>query len=367
MTRVRLQGLVKCYGQVVAVDGASLEIPAGELTCLLGPPSAGKTTLARLVAGLEAPDEGAISFDERLVQTLPPHHRKVGLVFHDFALWPGLTVAEDVGYALKIQGLKGQTKRQRVAETLTTLRINSLADRRPEHLSTTQSLRVALARALVTQPELLILDEPLGQVEPRSREETWDEIRELRSELGITTLLLTRVVPEALAFPDRLAVMDLGRILQVGTPQDLYNHPANVFVARLLGPTNLFQGQIDGNGSEARREVVVRTPLGRLIARAPVQDMVRGTQVTVSIRPETIWLGPSIPADWNRFAATIERIVFRGEILQVSFRGSGDWPITAHLLQSQAPNLRAGQILTLAVSPEFVTLLPGKFAVGSTP
>ena len=237
-----------------------------------------------------------------------------------------------------------------------------MAGKKPEQLSRAQALRVALARAVVTGPELLILDEPLEQFDTRGREEVWDEIRRLRGELGVTTLLLTRVVPEALAHADRLAVMDLGRILQVGPPQELYNHPVDVFVARLLGPTNLLQGQIDGNGSESRREVVVRTPLGRLVAKAAGSGstLPQGTPVTISIRPETLSLGPSIPPDWNRFPATIERILFRGAIRQVDLRGPGDWPITARVLQNQSPGLREGQSLTLSVSPEFVTLLPGQ-------
>jgi len=367
MIRVIVEGLVKRYGQIAAVDGASLEIAPGELFCLLGPSGAGKTVLARLVAGLEDRDDGAIYFNERIVHALPPHERRVGLVFPDFALWPGMTVAENVAYPIKLKGLKGPERGQRVGEILTMLRIDSLGGKKPEQLSRAQALRVALARAVVTRPELLILDEPLEQFDTRGREEVWDEIRRLRGELGVTTLLLTRVVPEALAHADRLAVMDLGRILQVGPPQELYNHPVDVFVARLLGPTNLLQGQIDGNGSEFRREVVVRTPLGRLVAKATGSGstLAQGTSVTISIRPETLSLGPSIPPDWNRFPATIERILFRGAIRQVDLRGPGDWPITARVLQNQSSGLREGQSLTLAVSPEFVTLLPGKFAVSN--
>jgi len=369
MIRVIVEGLVKRYGQVAAVDGASLEIAPGELFCLLGPSGAGKTVLARLVAGLEDRDDGEIYFNERIVHALPPHERRVGLVFPDFALWPGMTVAENVAYPIKLKGLKGPERGQRVGEILTMLRIDSLGGKKPEQLSRAQALRVAVARAVVTGPELLILDEPLEQFDTRGREEVWDEIRRLRGELGVTTLLLTRVVPEALAHADRLAVMDLGRVLQVGPPQELYNHPVDVFVARLLGPTNLLQGQIDGNGSEFRREVVVRTPLGRLVAKATGSGstLAQGTPVTISIRPETLSLGPSIPPDWNRFPATIERILFRGAIRQVDLRGPGDWPITARVLQNQSPGLREGQSLTLSVSPEFVTLLPGKFAVGNPP
>jgi ABC-type Fe3+/spermidine/putrescine transport system ATPase subunit len=363
MIRVILEGLVKRYGQVAAVDDASLEIAPGELACVLGPQGAGKTTLGRLLAGLEAPDDGEIYLDDRMVLALAPQERRVGMVFPDYALWPGMTVADNVAYPLKIQGLKGPERRQRVGEALTALRIDSLAGRRPDQLSPPQALRVAIARAIVTRPDLLILDEPLEPFEPRSRDEAWDEIRKLRSEMEITTLLLTRVVSEAIAHADRLAVMDLGRIVQVGAPQDLYNNPADVFVARLLGPTNLLQGQVDSNGTDGRKDVVVRTPVGRLVARASGQVPPQGSPVTISIRPETLSLGPSIPPDWNRFPGTIERIIFRGDTRQIDLRGPGDWPITARILQCQLLGLREGQSLTLSVSPDFVRLLPGKFAV----
>jgi ABC-type Fe3+/spermidine/putrescine transport system ATPase subunit len=366
MIRVIIEGLVKRYGQIAAVDGASLEIEPGELACVLGPAGSGKTTLGRLVAGLETPDDGEVYFDDRVVHTLVPHNRRVGMVFSDLALWPRMTVSENVDYPLKVQSLGGPERRKRVSESLTALRIDSLASKRPDQLSPQQALRVALARAIVTKPELLILDEPLEQFEPRTREDAWEDLRRLRGELEITTLLLTRVVSDALAFADRVAVIDLGRILQVGFPQVLYNQPADAFVARFLGPVNLLQGQVDNNGSEARREVVVRTPLGRLVARASGGYLPQGTPVTISIRPETLSLGPTIPTDWNRFPATIERIIFRGEIRQIDLRGPGDWPITARLLQSHLQGLREGQSLTLSVSPEHVALLPGKFAVGGS-
>ncbi len=367
MTRLIIEGLVKRYGQVAAVDGASLQIAPGELCAVLGPPGAGKTVLGRVLAGLEPRDDGEIYLSDRIVHAMPAHERKVGVVFPDLALWPGMTVAENVAYPLKAQGMKRPLRVQRSSEFLNLLRIDSLAGKRPEQLTASQSLRVALARAVVTGPELLVLDEPLECIEPRGREEAWDEIRRLRGELGLTTLLLTRSVPEALAQADRLAVMDLGKILQVGLPEELYNHPNDVFVARLLGPANLLQGQIDGNGSESRREVVVRTPLGRLVARAAAGTPVlaQGTPVTIAIRPEALSLGPSIPPEWNRFPATIERILFQGAMRQVDLRGPGDWPITARVLQNQSPGLREGQSLTLSVAPEFVALLPGKFAVGT--
>ncbi|APW60031.1 ABC transporter ATP-binding protein [Paludisphaera borealis] len=369
MIRVIAEGLVKRYGPLAAVDHASLELPPGELTCLLGPPGAGKSTLARLLAGLESLDDGEIYFGERMVHGIAPGDRGVGMVFQDHALWPALAVRDNVGYPLKLQGIASRERRRRVEEILTTLRIDSLADSRPDALSPAQSLRVALARAIVTQPDVLILDEPLAGVEPRHRDEAWDEIRRLRAELGLTTLFLTSNVAEALAHSERLAVMDLGRILQSGEPQELYNQPIDVFVARLLGPTNLLQGQVDGNGNgngnggEPRREVVVRTPVGRLVARANFPGLSPATPVTISIRPETLTLGPAVPIDSNRFPATIERIVFHGGSREILLRGPGDWPVTAVAPQCHSANVREGQTVTLSVAPEHVTLLMGKFAV----
>jgi ABC-type Fe3+/spermidine/putrescine transport system ATPase subunit len=364
MMRVSLERLEKRFGAVAAVDGASLELRPGEMTYVLGPVGAGKTTLARLVTGLESPDYGEIYFGDRLVHTVPPHEREVGMVFQDLGLWPGLTVQENVGYPLKIQKLARLERRRRVGEMLSALRIDSLAGRRPEGLTAQQKLRTALARALVTQPSFLVLDEPLGSLEPRAREECWDDLKRVHAEAGVTVLVFTDDALEALALADRLAVMDLGKILQSGTPQELYSRPLDVFVARMLGPTNLLQGQVESQMTEAKGEVVVRTPLGRLIGQMIPGQTGPGAAVTISVRPETLSLGPSTPAGWNRFPATVERITFRGEVRQIHVRGPGDWPVVVSALQSQSLSLREGQSLTLSVAPEHVVVLSGKFAVG---
>jgi ABC-type Fe3+/spermidine/putrescine transport system ATPase subunit len=365
MIRVIFEGLVKRRGLVAAVDGASLELRPGEMTYVLGPPGAGKTTLARLLAGLETVDDGEIYFGDRMVQSFAPHDRRVGMVFEDLGLWPGLTVAENVGYPLKAQKLARAERRRRVAEALNTLRIDSLAGRVPEQLTPAQGLRTALARALVTNPEFLILDQPLGRLDARASHEFWDDLRRIHAEAEVTTLVLTDDPAEALALADRLAVIDLGRIIQAGLPRDLYNRPVDVFVARLLGPTNLLQGQVENDRIDARGELVVRTPLGRLIGQSHPSHPAQGSPVTISVRPETLALGPTIPAGWNRFPATIERVVFLGGLRQIHARGPGDWPVLVSTLQNQSQALREGQSVTLSVAPEHVVVLSGKFAVGA--
>ncbi|MGE3818622.1 MAG: ABC transporter ATP-binding protein [Isosphaeraceae bacterium] len=361
MIRVHLDGLVKRYDRVAVVDGATLELAAGELTVVLGPSGAGKTTLARLIAGLERPEAGEIFFDARVVGTLPPQDRRVGMVFQEDALWPRLTVAENVGYALKLARLPRPERRERVAEALNALRIDTLAAKRPDDLSGLQRQRVALSRALAVRPELLILDEPLGLLEHRVRDEFRDDLRRIHAETGLTTLALTHDSREALALADKLAVMDLGKIAQVGTPAEVYNGPADAFVARLLSRTNLVQGQVEGAG--ARGEVIVRTPFGRLIGRGLSPEPPLGTPVTVSIRPESLALGTAVPPGSNRFHATIERLVFLGETREVHLRAPGDWPVFALALRSQTQGLRQGQSVTLSVPPDQVVVLLGKYAM----
>lgn len=360
MIRLVLDDLLKRYDGVPVIDGISLEVPPGELTFLLGPVGAGKSTLARLIAGLEKPDRGEIFFDSRAIRELPTSERKVGLTFADDALWPHLSVADNVGYPLKVRGLPRRQRRARVVETLGTLRIDSLIDLKPSSLTNSQRRRVALARAIITDPDLLVLDQPLAHLEGRARDEIRDEIRRLHFELETTMLVLTDEPREALSTADRIAVLDLGRIVQIGSPVEVYNRPADPFVAQFLGPVNLLQGHFDS--IDARGDAIVRTPIGRLVGRAPDSPPPPGQPVAVVIRPESLNLGPHVPASSNRFSATVERQVFLGELRQVFLRAQGDWLIQGLTLQGLGQQLRQGSSITVSVPPELVVILPSKHA-----
>lgn len=363
MIRLTLDSLVKRFDRVAVVDGASLEARPGELTIVLGPSGAGKSTLARLIAGLETLDHGEIFIDGKLIHSLKPKDRKVGLVFQEDSLWPRLTVAQNVDRALAIKGLGARDRKPRIAEALAALRIESIADRRPHELNGSQRVRATIGRAIALDPDLLILDDPTGRVDPKNRGDFREELRALLAELQTTTLLLTSDPSEALSLADRVAVMDLGRIVQTGAPAEIYNRPTSAFVAQYLGPTNLLHGQVEG--TDARGEVVARTPLGRLVGIAAAGPLADGATVTVSIRPEAIGIGDVIPPNCNRFPATIERQLFQGELRRVFLRGPGDWPVQAVALQSRSIGLREGQVVTLFVPSEFVVVLPGRYATTS--
>jgi len=240
---VRLDGVVKRFGDVVAVAGVDLDIADGEFFSMLGPSGSGKTTTLRMIAGFEAPSEGEIRLHGRDVIGVPPFDRDVNTVFQDYALFPHMSVGDNVAYGLVVRKVRAAERRQRVAEALRMVRLEGYDDRRPAQLSGGQRQRVALARALVNRPRVLLLDEPLGALDLKLREEMQIELKAIQSQVGITFVYVTHDQEEALTMSDRLAVFNNGRIEQVGTPADVYEHPASTFVAGFVGTSNQLSGE----------------------------------------------------------------------------------------------------------------------------
>jgi putative spermidine/putrescine transport system ATP-binding protein len=238
---LRLEGVRKSYGHVLAVAGVDLTVYEGEFFTLLGPSGSGKTTLLRLIAGFERPDSGRIELAGRDVTGVPPHMRDTNTVFQDYALFPHMTVAENIGYGLRVKGIAKLERRERVERALTMVRLAGLDNRRPNQLSGGQRQRVALARAVVNEPEVLLLDEPLGALDLKLRQEMQLELKRIQKKVGITFVYVTHDQEEALTMSDRMAVMANGRIEQIGPPQEVYERPATEFVAGFIGISNLLE------------------------------------------------------------------------------------------------------------------------------
>jgi len=278
VTQIRIEDLTKTYGSTHALNAVDLEIRSGELFFLLGPSGCGKTTLLRTLAGLQMPTSGRILFDGNDVTAVPTQKRNAVMCFQGYALWPHMTVRENIRFGLSV---RGQSEDAQVARALDIVRMRDLADRKPQELSGGQQQRVALARALAVQPACLLLDEPLSNLDTHLRQELRREIQRICREAGITTVYVTHDQKEALSTADRIAVMKEGKLVQVGTPQELYCAPANAFVAEFMGPTNLIDGEVVGVGDG---QVHVTTAVGDIVAAAgPASG-----PVTVSIRPELI-------------------------------------------------------------------------------
>jgi putative spermidine/putrescine transport system ATP-binding protein len=262
---VGLFGIRKAYGDVVAVDGLDLEIPAGEFFTLLGPSGSGKTTTLRLIAGFERLDEGRVELDGADVTDRPPYARNVNTVFQDYALFPHMTVAENVGYGLRVKGIPRAERKARVEEILGRMRLPGLGSRKPSQLSGGQRQRVALARALVNRPQVLLLDEPLGALDLKLRQEMQLFLKDLQQALGITFVYVTHDQDEALTMSDRLAVFDRGRIEQIGAPAEVYERPASAFVAGFVGVSNVIER--GGKSFAVRPEKIHMTDAGAAPAR----------------------------------------------------------------------------------------------------
>ncbi|HZZ56321.1 MAG TPA: ABC transporter ATP-binding protein [Opitutaceae bacterium] len=317
MIAIRIEHLSKRFGAVAALRSVDLVIEPGELFFLLGPSGCGKTTLLRTLAGFHIPDEGRIIFGDKDVTRLPPHERNTGMMFQSYALWPHMTVAENVAFGLEERRLPRAEIRQRVGDVLETMQMGALADRRPAQLSGGQQQRVALARALVIRPSCLLLDEPLSNLDAKLRLEMRAEIRRACKEYRLTTVYVTHDQKEALSVADRMAILENGTILQVGTPRAVYARPGRRSVAQFIGETNFLAGRLVSAGGG---QAVVDTGLGRFqgVMGDPAAAPAAGAAVTVSVRPECWRLGREA-APINSVRGRIGGHVYLGELAQYAF------------------------------------------------
>ena len=317
---VRFAGVRKSYdGSTLVVKELDLEIVRGEFLTLLGPSGSGKTTMLMMLAGFEPPTTGRITLGGRDITALPPHKRGIGMVFQNYALFPHMTVAENVAYPLNVRGVAAREAGRRVEAALAMVKLSGLGDRRPAQLSGGQQQRVALARALVFEPELILLDEPLGALDKQLRERMQVELKLLHERLGITMVYVTHDQSEALTMSDRIAVFNDGRIQQLAAPVELYERPANAFVAGFIGENNRLSGTV----VESRGDLaVVEVADGRHVVATPAQPLSIGDRASLSIRPERLLLGDA-PAD-NRFSCTVDRLVYLGDVLRLVVRFAGE-------------------------------------------
>jgi iron(III) transport system ATP-binding protein len=364
MAGVRLLTLTKRYGEnVAAVRDLTLEIRHGELLSLLGPSGCGKTTTLRLIAGFLVPDAGEIWLGERRLSTAgqatPPERRGMSMLFQSYAVWPHKTVAENVTYGLKFRAVPRAEWPQRLRDALALVRLEGFADRYPGELSGGQQQRVALARALIVEPTILLLDEPLSNLDAHLREEMRFEIRRVHEALQITTVYVTHDQAEAMVTSDRIAVMNAGRIEQVGTPTEIYERPATAFVARFIGRTNLLRGQVDADGRVAcEGGLELRVPAG--------PEHPADATVSVSIRPHAIALEPATgPADAGAPAARPSLNVFPGTVTRAAYFGDAmdyqvaitDTATTLRVAGPPAPRFAVDQAVVVRIEPASCVLV----------
>lgn len=319
MVGINIKNVTKHFGDTIAVENVSLSIGKGELFFLLGPSGCGKTTILRMIAGFETPTSGDIHFDGRSILEMPAHKRNAALVFQNYALWPHMTVAQNVAYGLDERRVPRDEKSTRVAAVLKSVRMEGCERRMPNQLSGGQQQRVALARALVVAPDAVLLDEPLSNLDARLRLQMRREIRRIHDEIGITMVYVTHDQKESLTMADNIAVMSMGRVEQIGPPRTIYRSPANRFVADFIGEANLIKGtltEISGAGGR------VKTALGEFEARMGVEPLIPGDNVVCMIRPECLVIDAARRE--NAFRAKIKRNMYLGEVEQFELETDGE-------------------------------------------
>jgi putrescine transport system ATP-binding protein len=341
---LRLEGVTRRFGATLALDGLSLDVMPGEFLALLGGSGSGKSTLLRIVAGFEPADAGRVLLQGRDITALPPHARPVSLVFQSYALFPHLSVFDNVAYGLRREGVARSEIARRVAEALALVGLTGLERRRPAQLSGGQRQRVALVRSLVKRPPLLLLDEPLAALDAGLRERTGLELRALQRATGAGFVMVTHDQSEALALADRVAVLEAGRLAQLGPPQALYERPATRHVASFLGAANILEGRVEADGA-------VACAAGCRLRPAAPPALPPGAAAAFALRPERIRLLAGAPPEENGIAAQVKDLAYRGDgwMLLVALPGGGEWRVA---LPAGAPPPAPGATVGLAWAAE---------------
>jgi putrescine transport system ATP-binding protein len=313
---LRIEGVVKRFGAFRAVDGVSLDIRAGEFFALLGPSGCGKTTLLRMLAGFEAPDEGRILLGSKDIAQALPHERPINMMFQNYALFPHLSVRDNIAFGLRRAGMARADIRTRVAEMVALVKLEGLEKRKPDQLSGGQRQRVALARALARRPQLLLLDEPLAALDKKLRESTQGELMELQRRLGMTFIIVTHDQEEAMTMASRIGVMDAGRLDQVAPPRELYEAPRSRWIAQFVGDINLFEGEL--RSRDGHRLTIATRDAGTLLVAEPREPVGDG-KLSVAIRPEKLRLSRRGPASAMDHASAINRL--EGAVADICYLG----------------------------------------------
>ncbi|MBP6117254.1 MAG: ABC transporter ATP-binding protein [Neisseriaceae bacterium] len=342
---IRFENVSKFYGDQCIIENLNLTVNKGEFISLLGPSGSGKTTILMLLAGFEAVTKGSVLLNNHLLNDMPAHKRNIGVVFQNYALFPHMSIAENIAFPLQMRGVSKSVIQEKVRKVLDMVKLLALKDRRPAQLSGGQQQRVALARALVFEPEVVLMDEPLGALDKQLREQMQLDIRELHRQLGLTIVFVTHDQEEALTMSDRIAVFNKGQIEQIAPPRDIYDYPQTKFVAEFIGATNLIDGVVERLEQD---QAVVAIGAGKNIVVPRQASMRVSDKVLLSVRPERIALGHEVNGADNHFHARVRDSVYLGNHLRIqleaddldftvkSNRSSVEWPVNTTVVASFA-------------------------------
>jgi iron(III) transport system ATP-binding protein len=352
--RVTLQGISKSFGPLKIIDDISLTVEEGSFFTLLGPSGCGKTTLLKIIAGFHAPDGGEVFFGDRNITSVAPHRRETGMVFQNYALFPHLSVFDNIAYGLRVRRVPPAELKSRVAEVLRSVQLEGLEKRPPSQLSGGQQQRVALARALVISPQILLMDEPLSNLDAGLRVVMRDEIRRIQRRLGITTIYVTHDQEESMAVSDQIAILNGGRLEQLGTPAEIYFRPRSRFSAEFMGSSNTLEMEVEGY-DEMASLIEARIGGERIVLRGRKPQ---GGQVTVSIRPEWIRIGRHVQTGGvNSFQGIVSGAAFLGSLVQYQVRCFGEQTITIHAHGAEEAVRKEGETIPFGFDPELPVVI----------